>query len=189
MKRKLLKGGLISACLLLPLTAIYYWFVGWSDGYSAHGQITRLEYYESPPLVAVHFGEPDQVLVISGIDGTNHKDFAQWFDPKNVEIESISVSASSRYNRWSNAIERGDILQFGVHGDPLGKTKPNFGEKVAIGGIARDEFPYQSFTLMKPEEFSRMAKGTLINDVKVWGRLNFSSITYTSWREKPFIIP
>lgn len=183
---------LIYVAAILGLVAViaggWFWFAGWTQRSSIVGQITRIQYFESPALVAIHIDSPAGVFVIPTISGQNQEDFAKWLNPANVELESLSIIADSTYDKWADQFTQKDLIQFGVHGLPRGDTKPNYGGKVAVG-IAQEGFAYESFQFMTEEEFARLPVGNKVNDSAVYGRLNFSRYYHVSLREKPFIIP
>jgi hypothetical protein len=170
------------------LAGVWFWFAGWTHRSSIVGQITRIQYFESPALVAIHIDSPAGVFVIPTISGHNQEDFAKWLNPANVELESLSIIADSTYDKWADQFTQKDSIQFGVHGLPRGDTKPNYGGKVAVG-IAQEGFAYKSFQFMTEEEFARLPVGNKVNESAVFGRLNFSRYFHVSPKEKPFIIP
>lgn len=157
---------------------------GWSSASSIRQPISRLQYFKSPSLVAIHVDGPPAVFLIRNIQGENEADFAKWLDPANVEIESLDVNGESIDGRWANSLEKRDVLQFGVHGSPRGTTVPNLGKEVAMG-IAQEEFPHGSFEMMSPEQFSKLSLGPATNDVKIWGWLRYGIWNHYSFRDKP----
>ena len=170
------------------VAGVWFWFAGWTNRSSIVGQITRIQYFESPALVAIHIDSPSGVFVIPTIPGLNQEDFSKWLDPANVELESLSIIADSTYDKWADQFTQRDSIQFGVHGLPRGNTKPNYRGKVAVG-IAQEDFAYQSFQFITEEEFARLPVGNKVNDSAVVGRLNFTRYFHVSPKEKPFIIP
>lgn len=174
--------------LIIAVAATWFWLAGWTRCSSIVGQITRIQYFESPSLVAIHVDSPSGVFVIPAISGRNREDFAKWLDPANVELKSLDIVADSSYDKWADRFDKNDSIQFGVHGLPRGNTRPNYGGEVAVG-IAQEEFPYQSFQFMTEKEFAKLALGKMVNDSAVFGRFNFSKYFHVSLRKKPFIIP
>lgn len=162
------------------------WFLlfGWTSRSSIRQPISRLQYFKTPALVAIHVDSPPAVFIIHNILGENKSDFERWLDPVNVEIESLNVDADSINGRWADRLEKRDVLQFGVHGAPRGTTIPNYGGKVAMG-IAQEDFPHGSFEMMAPDQFAKLSFGPATNDVKVWGWLRYGIWNHYSLREKP----
>jgi hypothetical protein len=186
MKRKLFIVIILG--LLSSLAVIWFWIFGWSTGSSIVGNIKRIQYFESPSLVAIHLDSPAGVFVVPVILGLNKEDFAVWLNPANVELKSVDIMADSISEKWSNQFEEYDHLQFGIHGLPRGQTMPNYGSDVSMG-IGGERFPFQSFQFMTENEFLKLPVGKIINDSSVYGRFVFLKHTHISLRKKPFIIP
>lgn len=176
--------ALCAGILGLLFTGLCLWLRGWGDSTFTEGQATRIQYFEAPPLVAVHINSPPRVLVIRNIEDRNYEEMHQWLNPENSEIESISVDGSSIYNRWSNWLENRDVLQMGVHG--LAK-KPHYqfvNGKLAMG-VGTEDFPPHSFTMMSEQDFATLRRDNPVLDKEVWGRVTYSTHSRTYIRNKP----
>ncbi len=158
--------------------------IGWTSRTSVKQPITRLQYFKSPPLVAVHVDHPPRVFLIHNISGRNLSDFEKWLDPSNVEIVSLDVNADSIYGRWSDCLESRDVLQFGVHGLPRGTTRPNYGGEVAMG-VAQEDFPHGSFEIVDADEFEKLSLGLATTDTKAWGWMRFGKWNHYQLGNKP----
>lgn len=175
--------------VIVILAFIWFCFAGWTNRSGISGSITRLQYFESPSMVAIHTDSQTGVFVIPIISGKNQEDFSKWLSPNNVDIKSLDIRASSSHDKWADRFGESDSIQFGVHGFALGNTKPTWPDgRVAIG-IAQENFPYQSFQFMSEDDFSKLTFGKVVNDVEIDGRFSFSNYFHISLRDKPFIIP
>ncbi len=166
------------------VAAAWFFLSGWTSRSSVRQPISRLQYFKSPPLVAIHVDDPPAVFLIHNLQGENETDFEKWLDPANVEIVSLDVDGDSIKGRWADGSEKRDVLQFGVHGSPRGTTIPNSGKEVAMG-IAQEDFPHGSFEMTTPDQFARSSPGPATNDVKVWGWLRYGTWNHYSLRNKP----
>lgn len=173
-----------AGAILLAAGVGYFWFNGWGTRTHTEGQATRLQYFGSPVLVAVHIDGPPRVLVIRNITADNLEQMNQWLNPDHAEIESISVAADSIYRRYSNWLENRDVLQMGVHG----RTKPPY-RHLSDGGLAMgigtEDFVPGSFALMSEREFQALDLGSPILNREVWGRVTYGTYRRTYQYEKP----
>jgi hypothetical protein len=165
------------------MAVAWFFLFGWTSRSSIRQPISRLQYFKSPSLVAIHVDAPPAVFLIHNILGENEADFEKWLDPANVEIASLAVDGDSMNGRWANHLEKRDVLQFGVHGSPRGTTIPNYGKEIAMG-IAQEDFPHGSFEMMTPDQFAKLSLGPATNDVKVWGWLRYGTWNHYSLRDR-----
>lgn len=180
-------GGVLGFMVLIP-SGLGLWLFGSKHHDFTKGRAGRLQYFDSPPLMAVHFrseGAPPQVFVVNNIHGQNQQEMAERLDPKNIEIGWFDLSANSIYESWTDTTEARDVLRMGL----LGKSrlkKYEFMNDGRVGlNVGDGDYPHGSFKLMDENEFASMSKGTLVHDLEVGGRITFSISSQTYWRSKP----
>lgn len=183
-------GAVVFLLVVISGVAVWVWgmFIGWTSGTAIKQPITRLQYFKSPALVAVHVEKPPRVLLIHNIRGENLSFFERWLDPSNVEIVSLDVDAESIYGKWSDSLDSRDVLQFGVHGLPRGSTLPNYGNEVSMG-LNGEDFPHGSFEVVGEDEFNKLSLGPAATDTKAWGWMRFGQWNHYQWGKKPIRSP
>ena len=118
------KGCLIVLVSVVAFIALYtvgvnLWSAGWGNRTFTEGASTRVQYYLSPPLLAVHVKIKDgtpKVMVIRNITGKNAEQMGEFLNTEEADLDHIDLEADSIYNRWSDRTEDRDILQMGVFG-------------------------------------------------------------------------
>ena len=124
--------------LVAFLGLIWLWIYGYTYRTGKSGTVSRLQYFDSPPMVVVHVKDPEGVFLIQGITGRNYQEVSTWLDAANVDIKSIDIRADSIHDRTDEGTKDLDLIQFGVHGLARGKTVPNLSgnqRSICCGGL------------------------------------------------------
>ena len=178
--------AILALLVLAVLAFIGLFIMGRSKDKASRYGVSKLQLYRKPILVAIHLEDSAGVFVIRNAGGRNAMDFLEWISPKNADIRSIDINASSIYESWSNATEDRDTIQFGIHGFARGKTRPTFeGDNAIHVGVAQEDFPSGSFSILSDKEFRSMGLPTPAAEFTVTGSLLFSTHHLKSFRTKP----
>ncbi|RYD68365.1 MAG: hypothetical protein EOP83_00940 [Verrucomicrobiaceae bacterium] len=167
---------------------VYLYLFGWTKRSHIAGDVTRLQFFENPAVLAVHVDSPRGVFVVPQIPPEHAAKLRAFVDPASIDLEFIYLNATTMHDQWSDTTRHEDILSLGVHGDARGDAKPTYGNRLAIG-TGQDDYPYGTFKWMTEEEFAEMPLGTTFTDVKIYGKLGFGNYYHRGFRKKPFIIP